>query len=442
MTTTIHTTHQHQPIAEEYPHAAGTESTPGGRARKAALAQLADAVELLNLSDAEHRTLRSPRRSLEVSVPLRLDDGDVQVLRGYRVQHNLARGPAKGGLRFHPDTDVDEVVALAMWMTWKCAVVNIPFGGAKGGVAVDPQSLTVGELERLTRRYTSEILPLIGPEQDIPAPDVGTDDRVMSWMMDTYSVNAGYSVPGVVTGKPLTLGGSVGRAGATSRGVAIATLAALQSNNRDPSGTTVAVQGFGKVGALAAQYLQETGLRVVAVSDVKGGTYRSTGLDIVDVRAHLESGSSTVTEYRNGDRISNEELLALGVDVLVPAALEGSIHAQNVATVKAKYVVEGANGPTTPDADAELTDRGVEIVPDILANAGGVIVSYLEWVQNLQAYSWSAESVEVRLQDLMETAFAQVAELKSRRRITMRQAAHAIGVGRVAEAARMRGLYP
>ncbi|MEU4325664.1 Glu/Leu/Phe/Val family dehydrogenase [Nonomuraea dietziae] len=412
--------------------------TPGQQALDSALHQLGQAAEELGLDDGLRTMLATPRRSLTVSVPVRREDGSLDVVQGFRVQHNVSRGPAKGGIRFHPSTDIHEVTALAMWMTWKCALVGIPYGGAKGGVSVDPTVLSTRELERLTRRYVNEILPLIGPEKDIPAPDVGTDEQTMAWIMDTYSVNAGYSVPGVVTGKPMTLGGSLGRTGATSRGVQIATLTAL---GRSPEGVTVAVQGFGKVGALAAQYLADAGARVVAVSDVSGAVHNSSGLDVADLRAWVtETGS--VAGYRHADALAHDELLELDVDVLVPAALEGAITASNAPRVRARLIVEGANGPTTPEADEILAAQGTTIVPDILANAGGVIVSYLEWVQNMQAYSWSASEVEVRLRDLMEGAFSEVKSVAAARGLTLRQAAHVIGVGRVAEAHQMRGLYP
>ncbi|GAA3475046.1 Glu/Leu/Phe/Val family dehydrogenase [Nonomuraea roseola] len=412
--------------------------TPGQQALDSALHQLGQAAEELGLDDGLRTMLATPRRSLTVSVPVRREDGSLDVVQGFRVQHNVSRGPAKGGIRFHPSTDIHEVTALAMWMTWKCALVGIPYGGAKGGVSVDPTVLSTRELERLTRRYVNEILPLIGPEKDIPAPDVGTDEQTMAWIMDTYSVNAGYSVPGVVTGKPMTLGGSLGRTGATSRGVQIATLTAL---GRSPEGVTVAVQGFGKVGALAAQYLADAGARVVAVSDVGGAVHDSSGLDVAGLRAWVtETGS--VAGYRHADALALDELLELDVDVLVPAALEGAITASNAPRVRARLIVEGANGPTTPEADEILAAQGITIVPDILANAGGVIVSYLEWVQNMQAYSWSASEVEVRLRDLMEGAFSEVKSVAATRGLTLRQAAHVIGVGRVAEAHQMRGLYP
>jgi glutamate dehydrogenase (NAD(P)+) len=412
--------------------------TPGRQALDSALHQLDQAAGQLGLDDGLRTMLATPRRSLTVSVPVRREDGRLDVVQGFRVQHNVSRGPAKGGLRFHPGTDIHEVTALAMWMTWKCALVGIPYGGAKGGVAVDPAGLTTRELERMTRRYVNEILPLIGPEKDIPAPDVGTDEQTMAWIMDTYSVNTGYSVPGVVTGKPMTLGGSLGRTGSTARGVQIATLAAL---GRSPEGVTVAVQGFGKVGAPAAQYLADAGCKVVAVSDATGAVYAGAGLDIAGLRAWAaESGG--VRGYRHADAMAQDELFELDVDVLVPAALEGAITEANAHRVRARLIVEGANGPTTPEADEILAAGGTMVVPDILANAGGVIVSYLEWVQNMQAYPWSSGEVELKLRDLMLNAFTEVTTLAAERGLTLRQAAHVIGVGRVAEAHQMRGLYP
>ncbi|MDF5754142.1 Glu/Leu/Phe/Val dehydrogenase [Spongiactinospora sp. TRM90649] len=421
------------------PPKASATASPGRLALDSALFQLDQAAEHLGLDDGLRKMLATPRRSLTVSVPVRREDGRMDVVQGYRVQHNVSRGPAKGGIRFHPATDLFEVTALAMWMTWKCALVGIPYGGAKGGVGVDPATLTTRELERVTRRYVNEILPLIGPDQDIPAPDVGTDEQTMAWIMDTYSVNAGYSVPGVVTGKPTILGGSLGRAGATARGVQIATMSAL--GDRDPAGVTVAVQGFGKVGAQTARYLADAGCRVVAVSDVTGAIADRNGLDVTAVREH-HSESGGVSGYRHADRLTHEELLELDVDVLVPAALEGVLTAENAPRVRARLIVEGANGPTMPEADVILTGSGVTVVPDILANAGGVIVSYLEWVQNTQAYSWSAGEVQIKLRDLMEQAFGEVGALAESRGLTLRQAAHAIGVSRVAEAHRLRGLYP
>ncbi|SPL97012.1 NAD-specific glutamate dehydrogenase; NADP-specific glutamate dehydrogenase [[Actinomadura] parvosata subsp. kistnae] len=412
--------------------------TPGRQALDSALHQLDQAAGHLGLDDGLRTMLATPRRSLTVSVPVRREDGRLDVVQGFRVQHNVSRGPAKGGLRFHPGTDIHEVTALAMWMTWKCALVGIPYGGAKGGVAIDPAGLTTRELERMTRRYVNEILPLIGPEKDIPAPDVGTDEQTMAWVMDTYSVNAGYSVPGVVTGKPMTLGGSLGRNGATSRGVQIAALAAL---GRSPEGVTVAVQGFGKVGALAAQYLSDAGCKVVAVSDVTGAVHHAGGLDIARLRGHAAQAGG-VAGFPQADALSHDDLLELDVDVLVPAALEGVITEANAPRIRARMIVEGANGPTTPEADEILAANGTLVVPDILANSGGVIVSYLEWVQNMQAYSWSSGEVELKLRDLMLGAFSEVTSLAAERGLTLRQAAHVIGVGRVAEAHQMRGLYP
>ncbi len=407
-----------------------------------ALHQLDTAVRELGLDDGMHALLATPRRSMEVAVPLRRDDGTLEVLNGYRVQHNLSRGPAKGGIRFHPSTDLDEVRALAMWMTWKCALIGIPYGGAKGGVAVDPKRLSWLELERVTRRYASEIMPIIGPEKDIPAPDVGTNDQTMAWMMDTYSIHAGYTVTGVVTGKPVSIGGSQGRGGATSRGVMYATFSALREAGVDHRGATVAVQGFGKVGGLAAEFLHDAGCLVVAVSDWKGGVYCAKGLDPSALRRHMDAGADTVTSFPGVDVITNEELLELDVDVLVPAALEGVIHEENADRVRAYFIVEGANGPVTPDADAVLEANNVRVVPDVLANAGGVAVSYFEWVQDLQAYFWTEDEVNDRLKALMEQAYDQVSTLSHERGVSLRTAAQMIGVGRVAEAHRTRGLYP
>jgi glutamate dehydrogenase (NAD(P)+) len=386
--------------------------------------------------------LRTPRREVTVAVPLRRDDGRVEVLRGYRVQHNLTRGPAKGGVRFHPACDLDEVRALAMWMTWKCALIGVPYGGAKGGVAVDPRTLSRNELERMTRRYVSELIPVLGPEKDIPAPDVGTDDQTMAWMMDTYSIHSGYTVTGVVTGKPVSVGGSEGRGGATSRGVMYSLFCALRDAGIAPTDVAVAVQGFGKVGGLAAQFLHDAGCRVVAVSDVYGGVYNPAGLNTAGLLRHLRAGAETVVGYPGTDTISNEELIELDVDVLVPAALEGVVHDGNASRVRARIIVEGANGPTTPDADVILEENGILVVPDILANSGGVAVSYFEWVQDLQAYFWTEDEVNARLKAMMENAYAEVSTLATERKVSMRTAAQMIGVGRVAEAHRTRGLFP
>jgi glutamate dehydrogenase (NAD(P)+) len=404
--------------------------------------QLAEAVKHLGLDDGTHQLLATPRREMTVSIPLRRDDGHVEVMRGYRVQHNLSRGPAKGGIRYHPSTDIDEVRALAMWMTWKCALIGIPYGGAKGGVTIDPRLYSKTELERVTRRYASEILPIIGPERDIPAPDVGTDEQTMAWFMDTYSVNKGYTVTGVVTGKPLSVGGSLGRAGATSRGVLFSAFAALREKGLDPRDVSVAVQGFGKVGGLAAQFLHDAGCKVVAVSDVKGGAYNAMGLNPAAMLRSVRQGLDSIAGYPGTDEITNEELIELDVDVLVPAALEGVVHDGNADKINARFIVEGANGPTTPDADAVLEERGVHVVPDILANSGGVAVSYFEWVQDLQAYWWSEDQVNDRLKAIMEGAYQEVSNLAQDEGVSLRTAAQMIGVGRVAEAHRTRGLYP
>jgi glutamate dehydrogenase (NAD(P)+) len=400
--------------------------------------QLQRAVELLELSENDWQTLSTPRRILEVAVPLRRDNGDVEMYKGFRVQYSTTRGPSKGGVRFHPSIDMEETVALAMLMTWKCALTNLPFGGAKGGIAVDAKDLSERENERLTRRYTSEILPIIGPERDIPAPDVGTDERNMAWMMDTYSVNAGYSVPGVVTGKPIVLGGSLGRTSATGDGVVISTIEALKALCIDPKGATVAVQGFGKVGYWTAIGLENLGLKVVAVSDVDGGV---TGFDSVAALWKYFSENRSLN-MPGTDKLTQEELLHLEVDVLIPAALSDAITEKSAPGIRAKIVVEGANAPTTPSGDQILAGNKVLVVPDILANSGGVIVSYFEWVQDKQNYFWSAEEVKSNLNDIMMRAIKEVEALAVSKKVSWREAAHMIGVGRVAEAHKLRGLYP
>jgi glutamate dehydrogenase (NAD(P)+) len=406
-----------------------------------ALAQLDEVAEIMGLAPGVHDVLRSPKRSLSVSVPFRKDDGSVKVCQGYRVHHNVTRGPAKGGIRYHPDVDLDEIKALAMWMTWKCAVAGIPFGGAKGGVAVDPRVLSRAELERMTRRYASEILPLIGPERDIPAPDMNTNEEVMSWIMDTYSINKGYSVPGVVTGKPVSIGGSAGRSGATSRGVLYVIFSTLKTLGLGVEEVSVAIQGYGKVGGYAAQLLHDAGCQVVAVSDVEGGLYRERGLDPEAINRHkMEAG--TVAGFPGAEPIDNDELLEIDCDVLVPAAIEHVITVKNADAVRAGIVCEAANGPVTFEADKILNERGIFVVPDILANSGGVTASYFEWVQDLQAYFWSEEEVNDRLRQIMERSFREVHALAVEKDLTMRQAAHWIGVGRVAEAHLTRGLFP
>ena len=406
-----------------------------------ALEQLDLAAARLKLDPNLTVILRNCQRTLIVSVPVRMDDGSLRVFTGYRVQHSTERGPAKGGIRYHPQVDLDEVKALAMWMTWKCAVVGIPFGGAKGGVICDPSKMSQGELERMTRRYTSEISLLIGPEKDIPAPDVNTNPKIMGWILDTYSMNKGHSVPGVVTGKPIEVGGSRGRVEATGRGVVYITLAMAKHLGMDLSKARIAIQGFGNVGANAAKLFAAEGCPIVAVSDVKGGIRRAAGLDLPAVFRHL-AATGSVVGCPGTEPISNEDLLVSDCDILVPAALEGQITAANASRIKAKVIVEAANGPTTPEADVILRSAGVMLVPDILANAGGVTVSYFEWVQGLQEYFWSEDEVNAKLRAILTKAFEEVVAIMAREKVDMRLAALMRGVSRVAEAARLRGLYP
>ncbi|MCC5781846.1 glutamate dehydrogenase [Kocuria sp. CCUG 69068] len=406
-----------------------------------AQAQLASAVATLDYEPGLHALLASPRREMTVSIPLRRDDGSVEVLTGHRVQHNVSRGPAKGGVRYSPQVDLDEVRALAMWMTWKCALIDVPYGGAKGGITVDPRRYSRPEIERLTRRYTSEILPIIGPDKDIPAPDIGTDEQTMAWMMDTFSVSSGYTVPGVVTGKPVSLGGSLGRASATSAGVVHIALAALEHVGITAARATAAVQGFGKVGADAALFLTEAGVKVVSVSDQYGAVHRADGLDIRALQDHVAVIGSVVG-FPGAETIPGEQLLVLEVDLLVPAAVEGVLTGANAHEVRARVVVEGANGPTTAEADRVLTEAGVLVVPDILANAGGVVVSYFEWVQSNQAYWWSRQEVDHRLEHRMLSAWHHLLDVASARGLTLREAATVTAVERVADAHRTRGLYP
>ncbi|PWD50168.1 glutamate dehydrogenase [Serinibacter arcticus] len=406
-----------------------------------ARAQLAFAVNHLGLDDGMHQLLATARRELTVSVPLRRDDGSTALFIGHRVQHNFSRGPAKGGLRYSPAVDLDEVRALAMWMTWKCALVDVPYGGAKGGIAIDPRQHSQAELERVTRRYTSEIMPLIGPEQDIPAPDIGTDERTMAWIMDTYSVNHGHTVPGVVTGKPLSLGGSLGRASATSRGVSHTAILAMRHRGLDPRRSSAAVQGFGKVGRDGARLLAEEGVSVHAVSDVYGAVHNTSGLDVHALIDHVDATGS-VLGFSGGEEIGGDDLLELDVDTLVPAAIEGVITEANADRIAARIVVEGANGPTTEAADATLRKRGVLVVPDILANAGGVIVSYFEWVQANQAYWWSENEVNEKLAERMTKAWDAVLHYAVEHEQSLREAATCLAVARVTEAHKLRGLYP
>lgn len=403
--------------------------------------QLAEAVTALGLGAEAHAMLAAARREVSVSVPLRRDDGSIEVLRGYRVLHNNSRGPGKGGVRFDPRVNLDEIRALAMWMTWKCALLDVPYGGAKGGVRVNPQKYSEAELERITRRYTSEIAPLIGPGQDIPAPDVGTDGQTMAWMMDTYSVGRGHTDLGVVTGKPIPVGGSLGRLMSTSRGVVAISLEALRHVGIEPVGSTAAVQGFGKVGRGAARLLCNEHIRVVAVSDALGAVYDPEGLDLEALERHVDDTGS-VAGFRRVQQVEGEEVLAANVDLLVPAAVEGAIHAGNASAVQAKVIVEGANGPVTAEADRILAEHDVLVVPDILANAGGVVVSYFEWVQANQSYWWSESEVNERLVLRMTRAWGEVMAYAAAQRLSLRLAATCLAVKRVYQAYELRGLYP
>ena len=407
-----------------------------------AVAQFNEAAETMHLDANLRERLKLPQRSLIVSVPVRMDDGHVEVFTGYRVQHDTARGPSKGGIRYHPEVNLGEVAALSMWMTWKCALADLPYGGAKGGVKVDPKQLSRGELQRLTRRYAAEIFPLIGPDKDVPAPDVGTDQQVMAWIMDTYSQQVGYAVQGVVTGKPLAIGGSLGREEATGRGVVYVTLEALRHLKLDVTKATVAIQGFGNVGSHTALIMQQSGARVVAVSDVGGGVYNSKGLDIPELLRRYHETRQPLHEIGLGEFISNEELLQLDCTVLVPAALSEQITEVNAPKLHCRILAEGANGPTTLEADRILTDKGVFIIPDILANSGGVIVSYFEWVQDVQRFFWKANDIQVRLQDIITSAFHRTLHFSIERRTTMRMAALMSGIDKVAQAHLQRGLYP
>ena len=399
------------------------------------------AAKLLELDQSVRGFLREPQRQLIVNFPVKMDDGTIRMFEGYRVQHNLARGPAKGGIRYHPQVSLSEVKALAMWMTWKCAVAGLPFGGAKGGVIVDAKRLSKGELERLTRRYASEISVLIGPERDIPAPDVNTTPQVMAWIMDTVSMAEGYSVPAVVTGKPLSVGGSQGRSSATGRGCAVIALQACRRLGRDPRQLTVAVQGFGNAGSIAAALMAKDGFTVRGVSDSSGGIWNEKGLDIQAVVEHKQRTGSVVG-FPGTRPISNSELLEAPVDVLVPAALENQITVTNAARIHAKLILEAANGPTTPDADDILYRRGVTVVPDIVANAGGVTVSYFEWVQDLQSFFWEENEINDRLERILSAAFNTSWDTSQRMKVPLRLGAYAVAIQRVAEATMVRGIYP
>ncbi len=432
-----------------------TQSPPGNRAKflddkdrrfsednpfEAMMARFDAAAELLDLDPGLYKVLRQPDKQIIVSVPIQRDTGDVEVFTGYRVIHNVSRGPAKGGIRFDLNVSLDEVKALAAWMTWKCAVVNIPFGGAKGGVICDPTSLSDRELERITRRYTAALIETLGPESDIPAPDVNTNERVMAWIMDTYSMHKRSAVMGVVTGKPVEVGGSLGRREATGRGCMIATKEALRYLGLPLRGSTVVVQGFGNVGSVAARLLELEGLTVVAVSDASGGVYNANGIYIDDAIAWARE-HRYLEGYPGGDAISNDDLMELDVDVLLPAAVENAITSKNAARIKAKVICEGANGPTSANADRILDENGVFVVPDILANAGGVTVSYFEWVQNRSGYFWDEDMVVERLRAITERSFNDVLQVSLRHKVNMRTAAYMLSIERVAAVHRLRGMY-
>jgi glutamate dehydrogenase (NAD(P)+) len=406
-----------------------------------AVSQFDEAADRLGLSQAMRAILRKSKRELIVNFPVRMDNGDVEMFTGYRVQHNINRGPAKGGIRFSPQVSLDEVRALAMWMTWKCAIVNIPFGGAKGGVICSPSKLSRAELERLARRYATEISILIGPNSDIPAPDMNTNPQIMAWMMDTFSMHQGYSVPAVITGKPLAIGGSEGRLEATARGVQYVTREAMLDLGMRPDECTVVVQGFGNVGSVSARLLDEQGCKVVGISDIKGGVYNPRGIDVHHA-LHYSKEHGMLQGLPGAEAVTNAELLTLPCDILVPAALENQLTEKNAGLVQARLVIEAANGPTSPEADRILNDRGVVIVPDILANAGGVTVSYFEWVQDLQRFFWAENEINVRLETIMVHSYRAVREKALEQETNLRMGAYLLAVARVAEATEIRGVYP
>jgi glutamate dehydrogenase (NAD(P)+) len=398
------------------------------------------AAELLDLEPGLYKVLRHPEKQITVSIPVMMDNGEVEVFIGHRVLYNTSRGPAKGGIRFDLNVSIEEVKALAAWMTWKCAVVNLPFGGAKGGVVCDPLKMSAGELERLTRRYTTGIIATLGPDSDVPAPDVNTNERVMAWVMDTYSMRMGHTVTAVVTGKPIEMGGSLGRREATGRGCTIVTKEALKHLGMNLQGATIAVQGFGNVGSVAADLLVKEGAKVVAISDRTGGYYNKNGIDIPEAIKHVRQVKS-LEGFAGGDQITNEELLLADVDVLLPAALENVITSKNAGKIRAKVICEGANGPTTAGADSILEENGVFVIPDILANAGGVTVSYFEWVQDRGGYFWTEETVIDRLTDIMRNSFDAVLQLSKQHKVNMRTAAYMLSISRVATVHRLRGIY-
>ncbi|MGE3955381.1 MAG: Glu/Leu/Phe/Val dehydrogenase [Vicinamibacterales bacterium] len=406
----------------------------------AMLQEFDGAARILNLEPGIWKILTHPKRQITVSCPVQMDNGEIEVFTGYRVQYNITLGPAKGGIRYHPDVSLDEVTALAAWMTWKCAVAHVPFGGGKGGIICDPTRMSRRELEALTRRYVAEIIDAIGPEKDVPAPDVNTNDQVMAWFMDTYSMHVGHTSTAVVTGKPLELGGSLGRREATGRGVMIATRESARHLGFDISTATVAVQGFGNVGSISAELIAGLGAKIVAVTDWKGGVYNEKGLDLARLIDHVKQ-HKTVAGFGGATSLTNDELFALDVDVLVPAALENQITIANAPAIKAKVVVEGANGPTSPEAHRHLHERGVFVVPDILANSGGVTTSYFEWVQDRQGYFWTEKEVNDRLEGKMTEAFNAVLQTSLKYRVDLRTAAYIVAINRVATVTRMRGMY-
>jgi glutamate dehydrogenase (NAD(P)+) len=412
----------------------------GGSIFNAMLQEFDGAARLLGLDRGIWKILTSPKRQITVSCPVQMDNGEIEVFTGYRVQYNITLGPAKGGIRYHPDVTLDEVTALAAWMTWKCAVAHVPFGGGKGGVICDPTRMSRRELEALTRRYVAEIIDAIGPDKDVPAPDVNTNDQIMAWVMDTYSMHVGYTATAVVTGKPIEMGGSLGRREATGRGVMIVTREAARHLGVEIKGATVAVQGFGNVGSVSADLLSKLGARVVAVTDWKGGVYNAHGLDIAKMIDYARQ-HKTIEGFPGGEPIENEQLFSLDVDVLVPAALENQITMENAPLIRAKIIAEGANGPTTPEAHRHLHERGIFVIPDILANAGGVTTSYFEWVQDRHGYFWEEEEVNKRLEAKMVEAFHDVLQMSLKYKTDMRTAAYIVAINRVATVTRMRGMY-
>ena len=405
-----------------------------------AIAYFNEAAMLLDLNPGVRRLLTRPSRQIIFSIPFQRDNGELEVFTGYRVQYNFARGPAKGGIRYHPGVTLDEVTALAFWMTWKCAVVDLPFGGGKGGVTCDPGTLSPGELERITRRYAAELVEVVGPDKDVPAPDVGTTPQIMAWFMDTYSMHVRQHVPGVVTGKPLEIGGSRGRVEATGRGVSLVALAQMERMGIATRGARIVVQGFGNVGSVAATMFADAGARVIAISDVTGAYHNAAGIDIPGAIAYAQEHHS-LDGYRGGDRITNDALLELDCDVLVPAALEKQLNIGNASRIAAKLIVEGANGPTTPEADHIFNQRGIVVIPDIVANAGGVTVSYFEWAQDRAGYFWKESEVNERLADVMLGNFAKVSELAQRRGVPLRTAAYMVAIDRVVQSMNTRGVY-